>query len=411
MQFKYVGKISVRDLRKKSTIAILLLISISALFINAIYSNIYVYSASDEYFDKQQWPTEIIVGGLDRFSNENLTKIVEGIKEIDGVKWIVVHGDGILILDAIEYKEKNFTIIVEWCNVDDPTFPSPKFLVEGNFFKNNNEDAIILENFGKQLLEDIKVPVVVGSNGTKLEIGGIPLTIAGIVGNPLTIGNEEGYITRLTNVIYFYVPLLTYYRLISALFKKPPQSLQSLRYEKSSNTYTVKGLFLPPGNTVYVKVKEGYSVENVADKIRKKYPDLWVSTYTEYRHWCTQHMLSDIPVVIGIFIFVSLVMVWETRYRKKDIATLKALGWTFKDTAFFFTLRNIWLALIASILSSICVIAMAWLELFSINWYQINLYLSRVPPITPIVIAGTLLFSLPSMYFVYKASVEEAVRE
>ena len=88
---------------------------------------------------------------------------------------------------------------------------------------------------------------------------------------PLISTAAMGITTAILNVPTL---ITTIKKLFGKRQKKPPQSLQSLRYEKSSNTYTVKGLFLPPGNTVYVKVKEGYSVENVADKIRKKYPDL-----------------------------------------------------------------------------------------------------------------------------------------
>ena len=403
MQIRYLVRMSVSDLRKLSTIAILILISVSALFITGFYNCTTTYTEADEYFDKQMWPADILIRG-----STNVTTIVENIKKIDGVKWIVSHGDGITVLNAINYNHKEYSISIGWCNVDDPTFPDPKFLIEGNFFKNNNENAIIIENFGKKLLEDINVTVKVGENGTKIKMFDTLFTIIGVIANPLDIGNEEGYITRLTNIINFYVPLTTYYRLISK-FKNPTQHY-STSYISTENTYTLKGLYLPPGSDIYVKVKEGYSVEKIANKIREMYPTLQIDTIVEYRQRRTQVAYKTIPFIGASFIFIGLTMVWEVRHRKKEDSTLKAIGWSFKDLSLFYILRDTFLALIATVLSVFYVILMSLTETASINMYQLRLFFLQIIPVIPAVIVGTLVLSVPSMYIAYRISVEEAIR-
>lgn len=320
-----------KDVKRKYSMAMLILLTYSSLFLGIIITNIYVHTLMDEYIDGHSWPTEIQIYGWENHSPEELGDIVDEIRNIDGVKWVVYPGGGIMIDYAFKYNDENYHLEICWCNVEDPTFPHPKFLVEGRFFKSNNENAIIVESIGKKLLEDLKL--FRGTGTTKVQILGVNMTIIGVISSPAIYGAEE-LLLKGTSIISFYVPLETYLNLVSIARQAP--------YGGSLNVYVSGG--------INVKVYENYSVDEVVNKIRKKFPGIELCTVTESeRKFHRAVFMSGIRHVILGYLLASVVMVWDVRHRRREIVFLKALGWRVKDILKFFTLRNTFLGFLSAI--------------------------------------------------------------
>jgi len=400
---KCLVKFSIKDLKKKSTVVILILVAVNALLISALYRNLFIHSIADEYYEGKLWPTEIIVNPSNSNSNYTPAELAEAIKKIEGVSWLVVNGDGFFAFDAFYYKGKSYSLILSWCNVKNPTFPNPKFLVEGKFFGQNNEDAIIIESYGQMLLKNIGLNATIGA---KISFLDMRFTLEGVIANPLEAGREES-VLALTNVLHFYVPLETYYRLISCYYNE-----SVCGFEISQHQITISGLVTPPGDTIYVKVAKGYSVKDIANKIKEISPEATVRTIVDAKKAEKQYTLSSaLSMILPLFVFISLLLVWEARHRKNEIAIFKSLGWQFKDLLYFFIIRNVILSLIASLLGFFFILLWSEIVMFGINWYLVEYHLQPCLISIPIVVATTLLSSAPALYFVYREGIETAIRE
>lgn len=384
---------ALKDLKRKSSIAVMILLSISSTFLFIILRWNFIYTLSDEYFDRKYWPAEIeIYNGYENESGVpiDLGSIVDDIRGIEGVKWVVYPGGGISIGYALNYSGKNYYLVIHWCNVEDPTFPHPKFMVEGRFFRSNEEKALIIEMPGKKLLEDLGLYQGIG---TKVQMLGVNLTIIGVIGNPLFHGYEKKYL-ELTNDIDFYVPLNTYLNLTSIALSPP--------YVGSLNVDVIK--------TIYVRVKEGYSVNEVAEKIREKFPGIGISTVEDERSWLRSATLQFLIQALVSYLLCGAVMLWSVKYREKEIFLFKALGWRITDILKFFAVRSVILGLFSSIIGPFLLLVTEILPVFAINLYIIYVILLTVPLLIPTVVLVVFIFSLPSIYLVYRLSSGEYLR-
>jgi len=384
---------ALKDLRRKSSIAVLILLSISSIFLFIILRWNFVHTLADEYFDRKYWPAEI---EIDWYENESgipvdLGSIVDDIREIEGVKWVVYPGGGVSISYAFNYSGKDYYLEISWCNVEDPTFPHPKFVVDGRFFKSNDEHALIIEMPGRKLLEDLGLYHGIG---TKVQILGVNLTIIGVIGNPLYSGREEQYL-KLTNTINFYVPLNVYLNLTSIALGPP--------YIGSINVDVSK--------RICVRVEEGYSVDEVAEKIEERFPGIRMSTITESeRSWLRSVTLDCLIQALISYLLSGIMMMWSVRYDKKKIFLLKALGWRVRDILGFFTLRNVILGVFSAVVGTFLTLVVGILPAPYINLYIVYTILLPLPLLLPMVILAVLIFSLPSIYLVYRLSSGEYIR-
>jgi len=393
MSLKNLFSMALKDLRRKSSIAVLILLSISSIFLFIILRWNFVRTLADEYFDRKYWPAEIEIYWYENESGipVDLGSIVDDVREIEGVKWVVYPGGGISISYAFNYSGEDYYLEIGWCNVEDPTFPHPKFVVDGRFFKSNEEKSLIIEMPGRKLLEDLGLYHGIG---TKVQILGVNLTIIGVIGNPLYSGREERCL-KLTNVISFYVPLNVYLNLTSIALSPP--------YSGSINVDVSK--------KICVKVEEGYSVDEVAEKIREKFPGIEISTVTESeRSWLRSATLNYLIQALISYLLSGVIMLWSVKYREKEIFLFKALGWRIKDILKFFTLRAIILGVFSSTIGPFLLLVTEILPVFAINLYIIYVILLTLPLLLPTVILTVLIFSLPSIYLVYRLSSGEYIR-
>lgn len=95
---------------------------------------------------------------------------------------------------------------------------------------------------------------------------------------------------------------------------------------------------------------------------------------------------------------------------KKRYFCLKALGWRIKDILKFFTLRAIILGVFSSTIGPFLLLVTEILPVFAINLYIIYVILLTLPLLLPTVILTVLIFSLPSIYLVYRLSSGEYIR-
>jgi len=384
---------ALNDLKRKANIAILILLSISSIFLFIIVRWNFTHTLADEYSDRQDWPAEIEIY---KYVNESgdrvdLGSIVDDVREIEGVKWVVYPGGGIWIDDAFNYHGKNYSLLIGWCNVEDPMFPHPKFIVEGRFFKLNDENAVIIDMIARKLLEDLGL---FHGIGTKVQILGENLTIIGVVGNPMLYGGEEQHL-KLTDTIYFYVPLNTYLNLTSIALSPP--------YINSINVFVLK--------EIYVKVDESYSVDEVAREIRERFPGIGMLVVTESKRSLLRSITLESLIQGLIFYLLSgMVMLWSVRYEKKEIFLLKALGWRVRDILRFFTLRNVILGIFSAVIGTFLALVVGILPTPYINLYIIYTILLPFPFLLPMVVSAVLIFSLPSIYWIYRVSSGEYIR-
>ena len=375
---------------RKIGVGIMIIVIFSSFLLIFVVGNVFVKTTAQEYVEKMNWPAEILVVPN---NSESVPYIEAHLGEIEGVKWYVYPGSG-LEFQFINYNGKKFLIMLRWCNVEDPTFPNPKFLYEGRFFSSNYENAVIIDSATEKLLEYTGRFNGLGENGTKWAILGINMSIIGVISSPALYGNENHTLSA-TNVLYIYVPLYTYEMLFN--ISKQPQYVN----------VTPFGL-----GDFYVRVKAGYSIREVASRIRNRFPNATVLTVEDYReNIYSSIVIPSIRNSIIAFTTAGVIMVWEVRHRKDDIFLLKAIGWQRKDIVILFTLKNILLGIISSI-AGICLMLLFYkIFLGFLNAYMVWFILSLTPLTMVFVITGTLTFSIPSLLVLYKASVEDILRK
>ncbi|MHA1616159.1 MAG: hypothetical protein ACTSX9_02505 [Candidatus Njordarchaeales archaeon] len=205
-------RFAIKDLKRKASIAIIILFLIPSWSILANVSQLFVETPDEKYIWELQWPADIEAG----MKNASETPILlKKLKEIEGIKWYVYPSE-IDLWNWLSYEERNYSLCVHWCNVDDPTFPSPEFLIEGRFFRSNYERTVIIENIGLQLLKDLGLYKGLGENRTIICLRAFNpienvtvvfnLTLIGVIANPATIGEEELHL-RLSNTINIFLSL------------------------------------------------------------------------------------------------------------------------------------------------------------------------------------------------------------
>jgi len=378
-----------KDIKRKSSIAVLALLIISSFYIGGFISSFIIEIEAEKYWHDQSWPADIHIIW---WEYGNFSEIIEGVNDIEGVKWSV-YPAGINFFERIKYGDKRYTLYVTWCNVEDPIFPSPKYIVEGEFFKSNNETSVILESIGKQLLIDIGEYKGLGENGTVIDLDVMNLTIAGIISNVLIMGREEAYL-KLTNIIFVYVPLNTYLEI----------------YETLSKNESTMGSSIDIDPTIYVKVEEGYDIEEVADRIRERYPGVSLETRLEAKRAEQEVLLrGTLYTAIMIYALSAAVMVWDIKNRNYEIAMLKAMGWRRRHMLELFVLRYVIFGLISGLAGLIVGFILSSLMLAPTLYYA-YLFILYLPYQVLLTTTFTVLFSIPATIKAYNISAESVIR-
>jgi len=385
-----------KDLRRKSSIAVFILLIVSSFFVSIVIRNLIIYTEADEYWDLQMWPTEIIVHPLGDV--EDFPVIEEAIREIEGVKW-TVYPAKIYFSGKFRYQNRSYYLELSWCNVEDITFPHPKFIVRGRFFESNYENSVIIESIGEQLLKDIGEYKGIGENKTMLDLGVASLPIVGVITNQLMNGREEAYLD-LTDIIAVYAPLGTYLKLYKAISQLNFTERAELKVDFE---YAIN-----------VKVKEGYDIDMVANRIKSKYPHgVVVETVTEYEKSYHELLVESTlyPTLIG-YILSVFIMIWEIRRKTNEISLLKVLGWRRNDILKFFIMRYTIFGIISSILGLSISLLLSSLIMFSIpNLYMIYLFFVVMLPIQICIATSlTVISSLPAIIKAYNVSAEKVLR-
>ena len=385
-----IFKIATKSVTQKSSIVVLILLSISMYYLGGYVGSEVVFSYTQEYWTQKNWPTEIKIYKTTD-THYNFSAIVNNISNFEGVKWYVYPGGGILIRnDSYKYNGEQYYLEIKWCNVEDPTFPNSKYLIEGNFFRTNSENTIILESVGKQFFKDLGLYKGLGKNKTVLSVLGFNMSVIGIIASPILIGREEGYL-KLTNVIDIYVPLHTYMRIV--------QKIKTQNYE---NNATING-------GIYVKVKEGYDVEKVAEKIRNTYPGINVFTISEEKRILSRMFLQMTLINAGIpYVLATIVMLWDVKHNESKTALLKVLGWRRRDILKLFILKYFLMGIVGGLLG----LALSFTSFITMppNLYIIYQVVMFIPIQILLGASTALLFAIPAVIKAYSVNAEKVMR-
>ncbi|MHA1471147.1 MAG: ABC transporter permease [Candidatus Asgardarchaeia archaeon] len=380
-------RIIMKEMKRKTTIVVFILLSISSYHVLAFFSSQVVYSFVNDYHEERMWPAEIEILPSETLTNYSyLDYVAEHVNEIGGVKWSVYPGGGILVSNMFSYNDESYYLFIMWCNVDDLTFPNQKYLIEGRLFDSNNESSIIVENMAKRLLEKLNMYHGMGKNKTTLQILDFNLTLVGVIADPRTV-NVEDYYLQLGNTFYAWVPLDTYMALVQ-------------------KTYNLTSGIASASSTIYVKVKEGFDVEDVAKRIRMRFTQIEVKTYKDYKSFILMQylqmffMFGLVPLVLfGLTIF------WDINHNAYKIALLKALGWKRRDVAKYLLLKYGFSGALAGAIGMILSIIPIPFILFA-NTYVLILFLGYFPIQIIMMSILTVIFALPAVYKAYNMSTE-----
>ena len=399
MLVKKFLKLSLKYSKRKTSIGITIIILVSAILMMIVVGNVFFRTSSQEYVEGRIWPADIYVSPGGQNITESAFEIQAHLGEVDGVKWFVFPGTGIEF-QRIYYNwgnyERNYLITLMWCNVEDPVFPHPKFLYEGRFFASNYENSVIIDSATKKLLEYTGKFNGLGENKTVWNILGINMSVIGVISSPALYGNEN-HTLYMTDVLYIYVPLYTY----KMLFNISKQLMRQPQYRDVIS-------WIPD---FYVRVKEGYSIEKVANNIKNRFPNAGVITVEEYRESQYNRVVApQINNSIILFGLVGVIMIWELRYRKKEIFLLEAIGWRRKDIILLFTIRSLLLGVISSI-AGLFVMLLYYKLLNFLNAYIVWFIITLTPLTMIFVILGTIIFSFPTILILYKLNIESILRE
>ena len=216
------------------------------------------------------------------------------------------------------------------------------------------------------------------------------MSVIGIIAPPILIGREEEYL-KLTNIINIYVPLRTYMSLV--------QKIKTQNYGRNA---TIEG-------EIYVKVKEGYSVEDVAEEIRNTYPGISVFTNLEEKRSLSQMALQVTLVNAGIpYVLAAIVMLWDVRHNESKTALLKVLGWRRKDIVKLFILKYLLMGIISGLLG----LALSFTSFITMppNLYVISQVVTFIPIQSLLGASTAVLFAMPAVIKAYNVSAEKVMR-
>jgi len=254
-----IASLSLKDCRRKISIAILILLTVSSIFVSAFVVENLIDTIDKQYSVDENYPWDISIVAWHPYGNEslgNMSLLAELVKDVEGVKY-VIYPDIIFYEGWIRYKHKSYFLAIHGVNISDPIFPRPRYLIAGEFFSSNNESAVIMNNVGVKLLEKVGLFRGLGDNKTFLDLGppggnsSFEFVLKGIVGIPGDVGDEED-VLKLTNGIDIYIPIGKY----NELFKVYKRS-GSLRLH-----------WLP---AIDIVVKDKDKTKEIATKIKNKF--------------------------------------------------------------------------------------------------------------------------------------------
>ena len=404
-------RFAIKDLKRRASIAIIILFLIPSYFILSGVSQFFVETLDEKYLWGLVWPADIEAG----MKNVSETPILlEKLKEIDGIKWYVYPSE-ITLSNWLSYEGRNYTLSVRWCNVDDPTFPSPEFLIEGRFFKSNYERAAIIDNIGLQLLKDLRLYKGLGENGTIMCLRAfnpienitvvLNLTLIGVIASPTTIGQEETYLREHTNTILIFLPLATYLDFFNRTFLGGRYSAADFR----PGNMDWEWHFFP---TVSIKVKESYDIEKVAEDIRQSVPGVVVMTRTETKKASAIRLLYKLSIVLAIsYALLASIIILDIRINQSQISMLKVFGWQRSHIVKWFMFKYLIIGILDSFLVVIFPGQIIGLLLgFPFTWYSLYIYLVHLPYYLAFMILASLLLGLPATIMGYRIGAESAIR-
>ncbi len=403
-------RFAIKDLKRKASIAIIILFLIPSWSILANVSQLFVETPDEKYIWELQWPADIEAG----MKNASETPILlKKLKEIEGIKWYVYPSE-IDLWNWLSYEERNYSLCVHWCNVDDPTFPSPEFLIEGRFFRSNYERTVIIENIGLQLLKDLGLYKGLGENRTIICLRAFNLienvtvvfnlTLIGVIANPATIGEEELHL-RLSNTINIFLPLGTYLDFFNKTFLGGRYWAADFR----PGNMDWEWYFFP---TAWIKVKKGYDVEEVAENIRRSIPGVIVRARTKSEKSRIKWLLYRLGVALIIsYALLGSIIILDMYINQSQISMLKVLGWQQSHMVKWFMLKYLTIGILDTFLVLIFPgLTIGLLLGFSFTWYSLYIYLVHLPYYLAFMILASLLLGLPAMIMGYRISAESAIR-
>ena len=403
------------NLKNKGILAVLLLMIIPSLNTYNFVAEGVVKDISIQYTHDLLNPSDIMVSlELNGFYGDrwgiyqNVTNI---IREVYGVEWVGWPW-------KVTYMPRNSTMNYYWydfiwCNVSDPVFPKPKYVVEGRFFSSNNEKAVLLDrqaflyfkkiNKISKVGDEIKLvfKYVFPDNGTEI-IADFEYTVVGVVSSPSMDALGASVIEKTGFAGNIILPIETFMSFLEELYVK----------------FFKRGVYdlftLVP--IILVKVKKDFDIDTIAADIKEavmeRYPWIGITLTIMENHWrsyIAREFQKTLVFIIVSFVFIASILYWDVGTRRRLISQLRIMGWKRIHVVLFFILRYVILASLGSFIGAI-VVTMFIVSLGVNPLYFFYIIVTYYPVVALVYIAITLLFSLPALIRAYSLNPERVIR-
>ncbi len=404
------------DIKKKKFLALFILMMFPAYFTYDFVTTSVVRDVNARYAEDFLYPGDIMVYYQPRFnlgeswvvSVFNVTRIV---RSVEGVKW--AYSPDKVTFWNLSYPASPFYNF-RWCNISDPTFPKLEYVVEGEFFSSNDEDAVLLDRIAFLYFTRIGRISGIGDmlkltyilyleNGSYLSAS-FQWRVKGIVSSPAmdaaaeSIMNKENY---RGNII---LPIGTFQRFF--------QRIMEVFFFKNGSGYGFELFNI--GMDIVVRVKPGYDVYDVAERIKKAvkerfYGEVYCfikeAVFNRFRNQIAWNMIVFSLIAFSL---IAAILFWDVRDKRRFISLLRVTGWRRRHVVSLFILRYSLIGFIGSWAGNL--IILFYLALYiSVSFFLfalVNYYVY----VLLIYLGFTLLASIPALLRVYSLDLEKVLR-
>ena len=401
-------------LKNKSSLAVLFLMVIPAFSTYSYVADAIVQDINVRYVHDLYASGDIVVFyGFNYSAGERegiIFNVTDVVRSVEGVEWAVAPR-------SIYYLPLNGSFYwyqFLWCNVSDPVFPKPEYVVEGEFFSSNDENAVLLDRqaflYFKSIGRISGVGDVLGftfrhvfwNNGSEIVVS-FSYVVKGVVSSPAmdalgsSITERNGF---AGNII---MPVNTFLKFFYVLYEK----------------FWRRGVYdvLTPDSAIVVRVKSGYNVDAVAKEIKRvvseRFPNGEVLVYIPERTWqrtVEKEFREMVTYLVFSFALIAGILFWDVGTRKRLILLLRVMGWKRKHILILFVFRYVILAVLGSLVAAF--VTAGIYVLFGVSFAKILLVLVRYYFLTVAVVyvLVTLVFSVPALLRVYGLDLEKVLR-
>ena len=402
------------NLKNKATLAVIFLMIVPAFNVYTYVAYAIVQDINVRYIHDSSTLGDVVVFyGFNYSVGERwdiIFNVTDVVRSVVGVEWAVAPR-------SIYYLPHNGSLYwyrFLWCNVSNPVFPKPEYVVEGKFFSSNAENAVLLDRqaflYFKSIGRISGVGDVLGftfrhvfwNNDSEI-IASFSYVVKGVVSSPAMDALGSSITERNGFAGYIILPVNTFLKFFYVLYEK----------------FWSRGIYdvLTPDSAIVVRVKSGYNVDAVAKEIKRvvseRFPNGEVLVYIPERTWqrtVEKEFREMVTYLVFSFTLIAGILFWDVGARKRLILLLRVIGWKRKHILILFIFRYAILAVLGSLIAAF--VTAGIYVLFGVSFAKILLVLVKYYflAVAVVYVLFTLVFSVPALLRVYGLDLEKVLR-